>query len=124
VTYAKDIVDLETVKKKLLALATQVARRMRRKGLTGRTINLKVKYKDFVQITRSITLPEPTNDQGEIYQRVCALSQLVDPDEEQQLYLFEQGLNVNKEKELNKALDAIIEKFGQDAILPGTLLDE
>ncbi|MBW1708610.1 MAG: DNA polymerase IV [Deltaproteobacteria bacterium] len=32
VTYAKDIVDLETVKKKLLALATQVARRMRRKG--------------------------------------------------------------------------------------------
>ena len=141
-TFSKDILDLETVKRNLLDLATRVARRMRRKGLAGRTVNLKVKYKDFVQITRSTTLSAPTDDQGEIYRRVCdllheteagrrpvrllgiSLSNLTAPDQEQQLYLFEQETRGAQKKQLNSALDAIIEKFGQDAILPGTLIED
>ncbi|MBW2060564.1 MAG: DNA polymerase IV [Deltaproteobacteria bacterium] len=141
-TFAQDIMDLETVRKKLLSLATQVARRMRRKGFTGRTVTLKVKYKDFVQITRAVTLPEPTDDQGEIFQKSCQLleeteagqrpirllgiylSRLVSPDDEKQLSLFNQQTALEKEKKLHTALDTITEKYGRDAVLPGTLLEE
>ena len=47
-TYSKDIFDLKLAKRELLSLADRVARRMRRKGLEGKTITLKVKYHDFV----------------------------------------------------------------------------
>ncbi len=45
---------------------------MRKEGVRGKTITLKVKYHDFVQITRSLTIPEPTDDGGEIT-KVCYL---------------------------------------------------
>jgi DNA polymerase-4 len=48
-TFARDIVDMDLAKKELLSLSNKVARRMRRKGITGKTVTLKVKYSDFVQ---------------------------------------------------------------------------
>ena len=72
-TYSKDILDLEPAKRELLSLANRVARRMRRKGLEGKTITLKVKYSDFKRITRSVTLHHYTNDSAEIYSNVCRL---------------------------------------------------
>jgi DNA polymerase-4 len=57
-TYAEDILDMEVIKKEILALAVKVARRLRNEHVKGKTITLKVKYKDFVQITRSVTLPK------------------------------------------------------------------
>jgi DNA polymerase-4 len=72
-TYSKDILDLEPAKRELLSLATRVARRMRRKGLEGKTITLKVIYSDFKLITRSVTLHHYTNDSTDIYSNVCGL---------------------------------------------------
>jgi DNA polymerase-4 len=72
-TYSKDILDLETAKRELLSLANRVARRMRRKGLEGKTITLKVKYSDFKLITRSVTLHHETSDSAEMYSNVCRL---------------------------------------------------
>ena len=50
-TFLRDIVSLDIVQKALLALGNKVAQRMRHKHLKGKTITLKVKYFDFVQIT-------------------------------------------------------------------------
>jgi DNA polymerase-4 len=61
-TFSQDIISLGWAEKELLALGNKVARRMRHKGLKGKTVTLKVKYGDFVQITRSITLPNSTDD--------------------------------------------------------------
>jgi DNA polymerase-4 len=61
-TFPHDITSLYAAKKELLALSNKVARRMRHKGVTGNTITLKVKYHDFVQITRSATLSKSTDD--------------------------------------------------------------
>ena len=45
----------------------QVGCRLRRHGLRGRTVHLKVRFADFSTITRSCTLPEPTNITDELW---------------------------------------------------------
>jgi DNA polymerase-4 len=100
---------------------------------------LKVKYHDFVQVTRSETFPEVTDDGGEIFRRCCGLldrtevgrrpvrllgisvSHLCAQEEKRQLSLFQTGVTVPRRKKLHLALDRISEKFGEDGILPGTL---
>jgi DNA polymerase-4 len=46
----------------LEGLAGDVAETLKYDGAQGRTITLKLKYFDFTSITRSITLPVPTDD--------------------------------------------------------------
>jgi len=141
-TYSKDILDIEPAKRELLSLANRVARRMRRKGLEGKTISLKVKYSDFKLITRSVTLHHYTSDSSEIYSNVCrllektavgkrpvrllgiSLSNLSDTDSGRQLSLFNQGESNQKRKELNKTADSILDKFGKRGIRPGSLVDK
>ncbi len=72
-TYDADIRDLGAARKELLALADRVGARLRRHGVKGRTVTLKVKYADFTAITRAATLPTPTDDGGEIYRTVVPL---------------------------------------------------
>ena len=139
-TFSDDISDIGPAKKELLSLANKVARRMRQKKTTGRTITLKVKYDDFVQITRSATLPKPTDDGPEIYSIACSLLEKTDagkrpvrllgislsklsfPASENQLALFDQDGSSQKRKNLNSALDSVYEKHGDNIIGPGTLL--
>ena len=71
-TFAEDVIDDEIAKREILSLSTKVGWRLRKEGVRGKTITLKVKYHDFVQITRSLTIPEPTDDGGEIT-KVCYL---------------------------------------------------
>jgi len=141
-TYSRDILDLEPAKRELLSLADRVARRMRRKGLEGKTVTLKVKYSDFKLITRAATLPHYTSDSAEIYANVCSLlektavgkrpvrllgislSHLSDTDAGRQLFLFSRQGSSQKRKELNKTADSILDKFGQRGIRPGSLVDK
>ena len=141
-TFRHDIMDLADAKKALLALATQVARRMRKAKLTGKTVSLKVKYYDFKQITRAAALPKFTNDGFEIYRAACdllqktavgkrpvrllgiSLSQLDFGHGEKQLSLFNNDPSFQKREELNTALDAILEKHGDQSVRPATLLPE
>jgi len=67
-TFAKDLEDPEQMRAWLLELSEQVGCRMRRHGLKGRTVNLKVRFEDFHTITRAQTLPQPTNVTQEIWQ--------------------------------------------------------
>jgi DNA polymerase-4 len=141
-TYSRDILEFEPAKRELLSLANRVARRMRRKGLEGRTITLKVKYSDFKLVTRSATLQHYTNDNAEIYSKVCnllaktavgkrpirllgiSLSNLSGIGSGLQLSLFDQNGSNQKRKELNRTADAIFEKFGSRGIRPGALIDK
>jgi DNA polymerase-4 len=60
-TFEQDIDDLEVLRAWLLDLTEQVGWRLRRHRLRGRTVQLKVRFADFSLITRSQTLPEPTD---------------------------------------------------------------
>ena len=50
-----------------------VGRRLRESRLHARTIQLKLRYKDFTTITRAHTLPAPTQLDTEIFEQVRAL---------------------------------------------------
>jgi DNA polymerase-4 len=139
-TYPEDIVDPEALRRELLSLAIRVSRRLRDKGLEGRTVTLKVKYSDFVQVTRSRTLEKRTDDGAEIFRRACrllektdagrrpvrllgiSLSNLENPAGCRQPGLFEQAAESQKQKRLNRTLDRIHGRFGEGSVLPGTLL--
>jgi DNA polymerase-4 len=139
-TFDTDVLELEALRKALLSLAQRVTRRMRQSGFAGRTISLKVKYQDFRQITRSLTLPETTNDGGNVYRQVCGLLSKTEagrrpirllgisvshPDrlfQSQQLSIFDSECRPASGNTLNRALDIIEEKFGSQAVRPAALL--
>jgi len=56
-----------------LELTEQVGYRLRRKGLKGRTVTVKIRFGDFRTITRSRTLGEAIDVDGTIYKVVREL---------------------------------------------------
>ena len=59
-TFADDIYNLDALCKRLWPLCETVSRRLKARNLAGRSITLKLKRADFRQVTRSRTLPAPT----------------------------------------------------------------
>jgi len=70
ITFARDINDLEVIGAELLRLSNQVARRLRRGGISARTLTLKLRFEDFTTITRSKTLSDATDIGHQIYEVV------------------------------------------------------
>ncbi len=66
-TFERDITDMEVLRAWLVDLVEQVGWRLRRHRLRGRTVQLKVRFADFSLITRSCTLPEPTDITDELW---------------------------------------------------------
>ena len=58
-TFETDLTGADHLKEALERLATELSRRLQRTQFRGATLTLKVKFADFQQITRSLTLPEP-----------------------------------------------------------------
>ncbi|MFN0029376.1 MAG: DNA polymerase IV [Acidimicrobiales bacterium] len=61
-TFPVDRFDREDLDRELLRLSDAVARRLRGAGLTGRTVQLKVRFGDFTTITRSRRVAEPLDN--------------------------------------------------------------
>jgi DNA polymerase IV len=60
-TFDEDVDDPEELRREILRLAEKVGRRLRKAGLAGRTITLKVRFSSFETVTRSSTLRAPTD---------------------------------------------------------------
>jgi DNA polymerase-4 len=60
-TYAADLDDPEEIDRALLERSEGVSRELRRQGLAGRTVHIKVRTGDFTTRTRALTLPAPTD---------------------------------------------------------------
>lgn len=139
-TFDRDVTDLQQIRKELLRLATKVGERLRRHHCNGRAITLKVKYHDFITVSRSMTLTQPTNDSRQLYQAVLSLlprtlagakpvrlvgiavDKLQENSLPKQLDLF--GSKKTSRKELNRAIDQINIRFGSHTIKPATLTGE
>ncbi len=61
-TYSRDLSSLDAMELELERLADEVAAALQRRGLRGATVVLKVRYGDFVTLTRSRTLAQPVDD--------------------------------------------------------------
>lgn len=55
-TYSEDVVDQEEMRSRLNKLAEDVWQDLQAKNMTARTITVKVKFDNFVQLTRAVTL--------------------------------------------------------------------
>ena len=72
-TFAHDVDDPEVVRRQLLHLAERTASRMRHGGVLGRTVVLTVRFSDFTTITRSRTVPVPTDVTRDVHATACGL---------------------------------------------------
>jgi DNA polymerase-4 len=76
-TYAEDLTDLGRIQEEIAEMARDNANWLRRKGITARTVVIKVRYSDFTTITRSDSQPR-TSDPDEIVRRAVALLEKTD----------------------------------------------
>jgi len=72
-TYNEDTADVSQLESTLMRLSEMVGRRLRESNFHARTVQLKLRYKDFTTITRAHTLPVPTQLDTEIFGHVRAL---------------------------------------------------
>lgn len=72
-TFGKDTADVALLESTLARLAEKVARRLREQGFHGRTVHLKLRYKDFTTLTRAHTLAEPTQLDQELISETRAM---------------------------------------------------
>jgi DNA polymerase-4 len=70
-TFDRDIADPALLTALVGRLSTRVAARLARAALSGRTITLKIRLHDFTTLSRSATLPAPTDD-ATVVQRLAA----------------------------------------------------
>jgi DNA polymerase-4 len=132
-TFEQDIDDLDVVRAFLVELTEQVAWRLRRHGLKGRTVHLKVRFADFSLITRSQTLPEPTDITDELWRAADDMLCHRLPSNRQPIRLIGMGVSSfdttgqvqrqlfdqderKKQAGLDVAADQIREKFGSGAL--------
>jgi DNA polymerase-4 len=140
-TYDRDENDKEKNIATVRHIADRLSARMRKKGISGRTITVKIRYSDFSTITRAKTLPRQVANSEEIFREASTLiiphltgairllgiriSNLTGEEGEQLALLSgDDGLiparNNKKISKLEEALDKIHEKFGDDSISRGT----
>jgi DNA polymerase-4 len=72
-TYNEDTADVAQLEATLMRLSEMVGRRLRESKFYARTIQLKLRYKDFTTITRAHTPPSPTQLDTEIFEYIRAL---------------------------------------------------
>lgn len=139
-TFAVDVRDMRVVESKALELADRCAGRLRAQQQVARTVAVKVRTSDFRTLTRSRTLPQPTDVGREIYLAARDLLAGVDlgglpvrlvgvrteglspaEDHVRQLTLDEAvGGNADARREAERTMDLVRERFGRAAIGAGT----
>jgi DNA polymerase-4 len=136
-TFSHDIDSFPELEKMLLAQAEEVGRDLRKSGILGRTVTLKIKFSDFRTVTRSRTLPEPFDstqtlfDVGRRLLRDLKLSQKVrligigisNFSSGFRQMKIDSAHETVKRKHVDEALDLIQVRFGKDAIKRGRLFD-
>ncbi|MGC5014014.1 DNA polymerase IV [Streptosporangium sp. DT93] len=137
-TFATDIGDPALIRRELLRLSERVAARLRRSGVVGRTISVKLRRADFTTLSRSRSLHDPTDVAKIVYDVACDLytaSGLEDvplrlvgvrvenlgPAEgaTRQMGLGERETGW---REAELAMDRATRRFGRNAVLPASLV--
>ncbi len=135
-TFATDIGDAEVLRSWLLELTEQVATRLRRQGLRGKTVFIKVRYADFHTVTRSESLDAPSNVTRELYVTAARLLQAqlarsprpvrllgmgasgITSEELEQGQLFETE-DREQQRRIDTVVDSIKSRFGNRALRRG-----
>ena len=140
-TFARDLDDLEDLRRELLRLSDRAAADLRSEGYRARTISVRIRDRDFRDRRASRTLPHPVSTDRAVAQvaltlltrlraarRIPArllsvsLSQLVHADEPHQAGLFAEDPDVpetERDRRLARALDQVHERYGRRSLERG-----
>jgi DNA polymerase IV len=140
-TFATDIDDPERIRRELLKLSGRTAHSLRASGCVARTVSVKIRLASFKTMTRSRTLPYPTDVTHEIYATACSLYSSAGLDRGAQLRLVgvrvsglvpATGANAQLTfddrpvgwREAERAVDQIARRFGSRAVRPAALVED
>lgn len=139
-TLSHDVTDFEDACQILLLLSESVGARLRKSGRKCSCITVERRDADFHNSSHQLTLPSPTCSTGMIYDTSVRLlrefwngtplrllgvrvSRLDDPAFEQlSLFPSEEGRKQEKQEKVDRAIDAIRERFGTDAVRRASVL--
>ncbi len=132
-TFRNDLQEDDALEAWLLQLTDQVGRRLRRHGIFGKTIQIKVRYSDFQTITRSKTLSNSSQTTQVLWEAAGDLLRMVRQENQRGVRLLgvgvsnlsrdgkiQQTLFGQKEKQsadrIDAAADSIRDRFGSSAV--------
>ncbi len=135
-TFGRDRRGMAELEAPLFRLAERAGAELRRHGLAGSTVALKLRYSDFETISRQRTLPEPVDAHQEIFRAArdllaAALATRNDPVRligvrvssllpgSHQASLFDEERD--RQRRLNLALDGLAERHGAVLLRPARI---
>jgi DNA polymerase-4 len=134
-TYSSDLEGRDVLEASLLAHAQRLSGRLRRAGLTARTVTLKIRYDDFTTLTRSSTVGTPIDSPRDLFQTSQRLLEQVDTDRPVRLLglsgtslvqsLSPQQLTIDSDDNWARVADAVTDvrdRYGDHAVDPARLL--
>jgi nucleotidyltransferase/DNA polymerase involved in DNA repair len=134
-TFGVDVTEPSDVRRVLFEQVEQVGRRLRRHGLSARTVSLKIRYGEFETISRSTTIEQATNGTKELWDaassvfdkwctdgfrpvRLIGMSATQFSTGPGQLPLFVDP-QIERQKKVDAVADQITSKFGTRAMKRG-----
>lgn len=138
-TLASDATSEAAARRVLLELAESVAARLREAHMLAGMVSVEIRYHTFENVSHQMQLTTPSQSTQAIYEAAVRLfhdlwngnpvrlmgirtSKLTDS-QVRQLNLFDYVKN-EKQERLDKALDSIRQKYGRQAVVRGSLLEE
>jgi nucleotidyltransferase/DNA polymerase involved in DNA repair len=140
-TFDTDVADPDRIRRELLRLSGRTAASLRAGGNVARTISVKLRLANFKTMTRSRTLPHPTDVTREIYATACALyagSGLAEGARLRLVGVRASGLAPAGQapaqltldeppvgwREADQAIDRIARRYGTGMVRPAALVEE
>lgn len=137
-TLSRDVTQREEALKTLLSLSESVGARLRKSEQIAGMVSVEIKYSSFRSVSHQTTLLSHTDATQTIYETACHLfdelwdgspirllgvrtSKLQPVSEPAQLSLFDLDTKAKLEA-LDKTMDAIRHKYGEHAVIRGSLL--
>ena len=139
-TFERDVRDAGLLQQTLREQAEAIARKLRRKHLSGTTVKLKIRWPDFTTPTRQLTLAAPTDQAEEIYTAAVRLFEQTWDDQPvrligvgvsglgtqpRQLSLWDApSINSEQQRRIKTALDTVRARLGTNAVRRASELDQ
>lgn len=137
-TFDRDTNDLEELRQTIKYLSQKVGLRLRKGGVCGKVVRLKLRWSDFSTHTRQVSLLQPTDQDGEIFEtamkllanlwegdrpvRLIGVGVAGLADRTHQMSLFDTPNE--KERRLLSALDELHEKYGKQSVISGDRVEK
>ncbi len=137
-TYAQDVSDAEILQRTIRDQLADVGRRLRRAGLLGTTVKLKLRWSDFTTVTRQATLPKSTAHDFEIVTAALHLLQHVwttgesvrligvavtglgSPPRQLSLWRAERAVVTERDRRLQSTVSSVRDRYGYSLISWGS----